>query len=96
MNNNNYIEVVYVNKPKPPHDGTIPYYTQEALDSLKLNHKYKGQIVFYLDTTDGKKPIDWKENMITLENLPETEWFPTKLFITIDEWRQQQLNKLIE
>jgi hypothetical protein len=62
----------------------------QILKGIEVGKTYEGNLIFHFD--NGKN--DWKSNYFNIEGFSEVEWFPTKYFTTLDEWRETQLNKL--
>jgi hypothetical protein len=62
---------------------------------LEVGKVYKATYVFFLtDGGDEITEIEWKSNYLSLEGYPETDWFETKYFVKMDEWRKIQLEKI--
>ena len=59
---------------------------------LEVGKPYDADLVFYIE---GQGLAEWTKNMLIIEGQSEFDWYETNYFIQIDEWREQQLNKLL-
>lgn len=62
---------------------------------IELNKIYEANLIFYISSDDGPTPQDWNKNFLNIKGFPEIDWFGTKYFVTLDEWRQQQLENIL-
>ena len=56
---------------------------------------YDANLIFYISSDDGPTPMDWNKNFLNIKGFPEIDWFSTSYFITLDDWRQKQLDKIV-
>ncbi len=61
---------------------------------LNIGQVYKAKLIFWLKGEDIS-PMTWQDNQLNLEGVPEIDWFRTKSFLTLDEWRQRQIDKIL-
>ncbi len=62
---------------------------------LEVGKAYEVELIFHLTDDFGGKPIDWENNYFNIKGFSTIDWFHTKYFMTIDEWRQKQLDSLL-
>ncbi len=67
----------------------------EIYPQLKVGTVYKAAVIFWLKEEGGISEIDWKKNYLNLEGFSEIDWFSTDYFVTMDKWREMQINQLI-
>lgn len=67
---------------------------EEPLDYGKV---YEASLVFFIKESEDQEysAIDWDNNYLNLEGYSELDWFPTKNFVTLDEWRQKVLDEIL-
>ena len=58
--------------------------------NLQLNKVYEATLQFPLSLEHK----EWEENYITIEGDTIKNWYDTRYFITIDKWRESQLNNI--
>ena len=61
---------------------------------LEINKIYDADLIFYLVSDEKPTPQDWDKNFLNIKGLPEIDWFSTKYFLTLDDWRQIQFDKI--
>lgn len=61
---------------------------------IEINKIYDADLIFYLESDGKPTPQDWNKNFLNIKGFSEIDWFSTKYFVTIDEWRQIQLDKI--
>lgn len=61
---------------------------------LVINKIYEANLIFYIDSGDRPTTQDWDKNFINIKGYSEIDWFETKYFVTIDDWRQKQLEQI--
>lgn len=59
--------------------------------NLQLDKVYEATLQFPLGP-NGEK--EWEQNYITIEGDTIKNWYDTRYFITIDKWRESQLNNI--
>ena len=57
---------------------------------LEIGKVYEGDIIFNIDGVS-----DYENNYLTINGFGIANWFPTKNFITLEEWREKQLDRLL-
>jgi len=63
---------------------------------LIVGQVYEANLVFFLkDGYDKVSEIDWKNNYLNLKGFSEIDWFSTEFFVTLDVWRQMQIDKIL-
>lgn len=84
------------------------YGDTKILKDIEVGKVYEATLIFVFDKgvvqrsyVSGSPGIpekaasaDWYNNYFNIEGFSDIEWFPTKYFTTLDEWRETQLNKL--
>lgn len=66
-----------------------------AYKELEVGKVYKATVIFFL--TDGNNEIteiEWEKNYLNLEGYSEIDWFETKYFARMSDWRKMQLEKI--
>jgi len=63
----------------------------ESHPQLEVGKVYTSELIFYI----SDEPIEWKNNYLNLEGFSDIDWFHTDNFVTIEEWREMQIDKLI-
>jgi hypothetical protein len=58
---------------------------------LEVGKVYESYLLFY---ENKNKPFEWERNVLILEEFDKDDWFGTKYFIKIEDWREINLNKL--
>jgi hypothetical protein len=60
---------------------------------LEVGKVYEANLLFY---ENKNEPFEWERNVIILEEFDKDarDWFGTKYFIKIEDWREINLNKL--
>jgi hypothetical protein len=59
---------------------------------LEVGKPYNAELIFQIE---GQGAAEWTKNMLNIEGQSELNWYETNYFIPIDEWREQQLNKIL-
>ena len=62
---------------------------------LEVGKVYEADFIFHLADDFGGKPLDWGKNYFNIKGFSTIDWFHTKYFMTLDEWRQKQLDNLL-
>jgi hypothetical protein len=58
---------------------------------LEVGKVYEADLLFY---EYKNEPFEWERNVLILEEFDKDDWFGTKYFIKIEDWREINLNKL--
>jgi hypothetical protein len=65
---------------------------------LEVGKVYEADLLFY---ENKNKPFEWErkivkfyQDVLILEEFDKDDWFGTKYFIKIEDWREINLNKL--
>lgn len=59
---------------------------------LEVGKHYNAEFIFFIEEQGF---AEWDKNMLNIEGQDELNWYETKCFIQIDEWREQQINKIL-
>jgi hypothetical protein len=62
---------------------------------LELNKVYEAKLIIFLQESEPPKPSEWKNNYLNIEGFSDIDWFETKFFLTIEDWRHKQLKKIL-
>lgn len=59
---------------------------------LEVNKIYNVEFVFFIE---GEGFAEWSKNKLIIEGMSVYDWYDTSLFIKIEDWRENQLNNIL-